>query len=314
MPSDAGDRVLITGATGLIGGALCDRLVADGVHVAALSRRGGGAVSRDGVRFVNGDVSTAGDWQTEIASVDAVVHLAGEPVSARRWTASVKARIRDSRIEGTRRVVEAIARAPARAKARPRVLVCASAAGYYGPRGNEELDESAAPGSDFLARLCVDWENEARRAVEFGVRVVHLRFGLVLSADGGALPRMLTPFRLGVGGPLGPADRFVPWIHLDDVVGIARLALEDRTPGLQGPVNVVAPEEIRMGGFANAVGRALRRPAFVPVPEFALRMLLGEATDAVVPGQRVIPRAALAAGYRFAFPTLGAALDDLLRR
>ena len=309
MPSGAGDRVLISGATGLIGGALCDRLVAEGARVSALSRRGGGAATRDGVRFVRGEVTRPGDWQAEVASADAVVHLAGEPVAAGRWTASVKARIRDSRIEGTRRVVEAIRQA----KTRPRVLVCASAAGYYGPRGEEELDESAAPGRDFLARLCVDWESEARRAAELGVRVVQLRFGLVLSADGGALPRMLTPFRLGVGGPLGPTERFVPWIHLDDVVGIARLALDDGTRALHGAVNLVAPEAIRMGEFASALGRALRRPALVPVPEFALRLLLGEATDAVVPGQRVIPRAALAAGYRFAFPTLGEALDDLLR-
>lgn len=301
-------RVFVTGATGLIGGALCARLIDDGAEVVAVSRHRGGEARGSGLRFVKGDVTTVGDWQAEVAEADAVVHLAGESVVSGRWTPSVKAAIRDSRIDGTRHVVDAIARSGRS----PKVLVCASACGYYGQRGDEVLDESAPPGDDFLAGVCVAWEAEARRAASFGVRVVSLRFGLVLAAEGGALPRMLTPFRFGLGGPLGPSDRFVPWVHLDDVVGLARFSLVDGPDAPHGALNVVGPEAVRMGDFARELGRALGRPALLPVPEFALRLVLGEATDAVVPGQRVVPRAALGAGYRFAFPGLRGALGDLV--
>jgi hypothetical protein len=276
--------------------------------VIALSRR-----RRDepppgpGSRFVEGDVTRSGAWQDEVAGADAVVHLAGEGIAAHRWTEAFKETLRASRIDGTRRVVEAMARS-----ARPpATLVCASAAGYYGPRGEEPLDESAAPGDDFLARLCVDWEAEARGAAAAGARVVSLRFAMVLARDGGALPRMLPPFKLGLGGPLGPGERYTPWIHVEDAAGLARFAL-DPASGLSGPVNAVAPEAVRMAEFARTLGRVLGRPAWLPVPETALRLVLGEAADAVVPGQRVVPRAAREAGYAFAHGTLREALEDLV--
>jgi len=305
VAEDGAAPVFVTGATGLVGGLLSERLVADGHGVRALSRSPRSADTA-GLRFVEGDVTEAGAWQAQLGGCGAVVHLAGEPVAGRRWSEDWKQSIRRSRIEGTRRIVEAIRSADDP----PGVLVCASAAGYYGPRGEELLDESVPPGDDFLARLCVDWESEARAAESAGVRVVSLRFGMVLSRRGGALPRMLPPFRLGVGGPLGPGERWTPWIHVADAVGLARFAVH--TPALAGPVNAVAPEAVRMEAFAKALGRALGRPAWLPVPEPVLRLVLGEATDAVIPGQRVVPKAALEAGYAFAHPTLDGALEDLV--
>jgi hypothetical protein len=238
----------------------------------------------------------------------AVIHLAGEPIANRRWSDAQKHRLRDSRVGSTRALVECLAGL----ERPPEVLICASATGYYGPRGEEELSEASAPGTDFLSQLCVDWEQEAQAAEGSGVRVVGLRSGVVLSAQGGALSRMLLPFRLGLGGPMGPAKRWFPWIHLDDVVGLVRLGLEN--PELRGPVNAVAPEAIRQGEFARAIGRALRRPAALPLPLPVLRVALGELIDGLVPGQKVIPRAALDAGYRFSLGSIEAALVACLGR
>lgn len=297
-------RIFVTGATGLVGGRLCEELAASGDTVLALTR-GRAASNQEGVEWIEGDLMRPGAWGDAVASADAVVHLAGESVAATRWTPARKGALVASRVEGTRHLVDAMA-----AENGPRALISASAAGFYGRRGEEQLVEGSEPGDDFLARLCVSWESAARRAEQLGARVVMLRFGVVLAARGGALPRMLTPFRLGLGGPLGPADRFTPWIHLDDAVGLARFGLE--TTELSGPVNAVAPHAIRMGEFARTLGRALGRPAIFPVPEFVLRAILGEATDAVVPGQYVVPEVAHAAGYRFAHPELPDALADLL--
>jgi hypothetical protein len=245
----------------------------------------------------------------------ALVHLAGESIAAGPWTVPRKARLVDSRVESTRLLV----RAAAKAQERPELLVCASATGIYGPRGEEELSESSKPGHDFLAGLCRDWEAAAREAEGVGLGVVCVRFGVVLSGRGGALARMLTPFKLGVGGPLGPKGNWFPWIHEDDAVGLLRFVLHSAFPDLvesdmrgnplDGPVNAVAPEAVRMGEFAATLGRVLRRPALIRVPVPALRLALGELADGLSPGQKVRPEKALAAGYRFQHPEL----EDALR-
>lgn len=294
-------RVFITGASGLIGGRIIDGLLGRGDQVVALSRRAG--QGRPGLEWVTGDVTRPGPWQDRLAGTGGVIHLAGGPLAERRWTAEQKARLVESRVAGTRAVVQALA-----GPDRPRILLSASAVGYYGARGEEELDEPSAPGAGFLADLCVSWEREARAAMDLGVRTVCLRTGVVLSARGGALARMRTAFKLFAGGPLGDPAAWFPWIHEDDVAGLALHALDG---ALAGPVNVVAPAAVRMREFATALGRALHRPALMPVPQFALGALLGELATAINPGQKVVPRAALAAGYAFRYPALEAALAAL---
>jgi uncharacterized protein (TIGR01777 family) len=296
-------HVFVTGATGLIGTRLCAGLVADGHTVTALSRSAPGpeAASKsadDGVRLVRGDPATSGEWTMELADADVVVHLAGASVAGGRWTAARKRELVSSRIDSTRTLVAAFEASGQP----PKTFVCASAVGYFGPRGDETLTETSAPGSDFLAKLCVDWEAEARHAEALGVRTVSLRFGIVMSRAGGALASMLPIFKLGLGGPLGPADRFFPYVGIEDALGLCRFAMES---DVEGPVNVVAPEAARMGEFARTLGRVLHRPVFAPaVPLFALRLALGELGESLAPGQRVEPAAALAAGYTFQQPTL----------
>jgi len=296
-------RVVMTGATGVVGGHVLPRLRAAGHEVVALSRRP--PASKDpGVTWIAADVTTPGPWQRQVDGADAVFHFAGESVAARRWSVAQRARLRASRLDSARLLVAAMTGA-ARA---PGVFVCASAVGYYGSRGEEDLDEQAGAGRGFLAELCVDWEATARRAP---VRTICLRFGVVLSLHGGALPRMLPAFKLFVGGPLGRAESWFPWIHEDDAAGLALHALE---ASVAGPVNAVAPGLVRMGDFARAVGRALSRPAVVPVPEIALRVLLGEMGTSIAPGQKVLPAAAQRTGYRFVHETIDAALAALLSR
>jgi uncharacterized protein (TIGR01777 family) len=299
-------RVFVTGASGLIGGLLVERLLARGDQIVALTRRPPAPSSR-GPTWVQGDVTAAGPWQEKVRGADAVVHLAGEPLDARRWSTRQKERLRASRITGTANVVAALSGAP-----RPRVLVTASAVGIYGARGEEELDEAASPGGDFLAQLCQAWEAEARRASDAGVRAVSLRMAVVLSGRGGALSRMRPAFTLFAGGPLGDRQAWFPWIHEDDAVGLALHALD--TDRLSGPVNAAAPGIVRMGDFARALGRALHRPAWVPVPELALRLLVGELATSLNPGMKVVPRAALGAGYRFRYEALDRALAAAFAR
>jgi uncharacterized protein (TIGR01777 family) len=298
-------RVFITGASGLLGGRLIERLLARGDQVLALSRRAPADGARPGPTWIEGDVSVAGAWQQRLDGSDAVVHLAGEPLSGKRWTDRQKERIVHSRVAGTRNVAAAIAAAAAR----PRVLVSASGVHVYGARGEEELEESAAPGTGFLADLCRSWEEEAGRAA--GARVACLRMGVVLSPHGGAMDKLRPAFALFVGGPLGDPRAWFPWIHEEDAVG---LLLHGIDGGLAGPVNGVAPGNVRMGDFARALGRALRRPALLPVPALALRLLLGEMASVINPGLKVVPRAALAAGYRFRHPTIDGALSALFSR
>jgi uncharacterized protein (TIGR01777 family) len=297
-------RVFVTGATGLIGRALCGALLRRGHQVTALSRSPDAARLRlAGVRVVAGDPTSPGPWQEELARADACVNLAGESLDA-RWTAERKRTFRASRVDATRHVAEVLR------SGGPGVLVSASAVGFYGDRGDEPLDEHAAPGADFLAGLCVAWEEAATPAAS-RARVVLLRTGLVLAQDGGALPRMVRPFRLFAGGPLGDGRFWQPWIHLDDVVGLVALALEDGRAS--GPLNAVAPEPVRNRDLARAIGRAISRPSLLPAPAIALRLAVGEMADVVLSSQRVLPAKALALGYRFGFPQLDGALADLLR-
>jgi uncharacterized protein (TIGR01777 family) len=302
------DRIFVTGASGLLGTKLCAQLARDAHPVVAISRQGQPGRSAPGVSWITGDITQPGPWFKEIDGARAVVHLAGEPVAAGRWSDARKRSMVRSRVESTLRIAEAIEYA----QVKPSVLVCASATGYYGSRGDRELLETAGPGNDFLSQLCVDWEESARAVEAAGVRVVSLRFGVVLSRDGGALARMLPIFRLGVGGPLGPADRWFPWIHESDAVGLIDFALNDDKAALSGVVNAVSPGAVRMGEFAKTLGRVLKRPAFLPVPLRALRMALGEAGEALVPGQHVVPQKAIAAGFKYRFPNLERALLDLV--
>jgi uncharacterized protein (TIGR01777 family) len=295
-------RVVVTGASGLVGSLLLERLGGRGDQVTAVARHP--PADRGTAEWAVGDVTAGGPWQEAVTAADAVVHLAGEPLDRRRWSPEQKARLTRSRIEGTRRVVEALGRRQA-----PAVLVSASAVGYYGPRGEEPLDEESAPGTDFLAALCRDWE-EAARAAAPPVRVVCLRFAVVLSRRGGALARMLPAFKMFVGGPLGDRRAWFPWIHEEDAAGLVLHALDQ--PALSGPVNAVAPELVRMGDFAQALGRRLGRPAVLPVPQAALRVVLGELAGAINPGQKVVPRAAVGAGYHFRHERLDSALAAAL--
>ena len=282
-------RVAVTGATGLIGTRLSAALRARGDEVTAISLRSGPPPLE------------------ALTGANAVVHLAGEPV-AQRWTKGARERIRSSREAGTRGLVDAIAAADPR----PGVLVSASGVGYYGSRADELVDEDAAPGGDFLAQVCVAWEREAQAATRHGLRVVTIRTGVVLDRKGGALAKMLPPFRLGIGGPVAGGRQYLPWIHIDDLVGIYLAAIDN--PAWTGPVNATAPEPVTNAAFSKALGRALRRPAFLPVPALAIRALYGDMAEIVTEGQRAVPRRALELAYEFGHPDLDEALAASLRR
>lgn len=306
-------RVFVTGASGLVGGAVCRALLLEGCEIVALSRSA--QTSRDtGMRWVVGDAAVDGDWLGEIDGSDAVVHLAGESIGDRRWTRAHKARLVASRVESTK----LIARAIETCASPPAVFISASATGYYGYRGEDLLGESEPPGDDFLAHLCRDWELAARRVASDALRVVCLRFGVVLSREGGALEKMVLPFRLGVGGPIGPRARWFPWVHEADAVGLILHALsasdaDENHTKLSGPVNVVAPGAVRMGEFSQTVGEVLHRPALIAVPLWLLRAPLGEFAAYVSPGQRVDCGLATQSGYRYRYAELGSALKACLK-
>jgi uncharacterized protein (TIGR01777 family) len=287
-------RVAVTGATGTIGSALVRGLTLRGDEVTALSRS------------TNWPDPKAGPPPLDaLRGRDGVVHLLGEQI-AQRWSDEAKREIRDSRIRSTRNLVDAIGELPE--AERPRVLISQSGAGWYGHRGDERLDESAPAGDDFLARLSADWEAEARRAEELSVRVVVNRTGMVLSPSGGALEKMLPFFRAGVGGPVAGGRQYVPWVHLDDVVGAILFELDSEAAA--GPVNVTAPEPATNRELSKALGRVLRRPAFASVPALAVRLLYGEMADIVTTGQRAVPARLTELGYSFRRPELEDALRD----
>jgi len=294
----------VSGATGLIGGALARRLTRDGHDVITLVRRSPRpserAIAWDPVRATIDRAALEG-WQ-----LDALVHLAGENVFG-RWTVAKKRRIRESRVAGTRLVSEAIAGLDRR----PPVLLAASAVGYYGDQGAVELTEQSPAGDDFLAEVARDWEGATRPAARAGVRVANLRFGVVLSKTGGALAKMLPAFRLGLGGAIGNGAQYFPWIALEDALGAILHVLA--SPSLSGPVNVTAPRPVTQLEFVRTLGRVLRRPAVLPVPRFALGLVFGnEAAAMMASGQRVLPARLVAAGYRFRFGEVEPALRELL--
>lgn len=294
-------RVALTGATGLIGGHLARALIARGDEVVALVR--GESSGIEGARDVHWDPADGALPAGALDGVDAVVNLAGAPLAGRRWTADRKRRIRESRTVTTRLVVDALA-----ADGAPRVLVNGSAVGFYG-NAEEPVDETAPAGSDFLADTCVAWEREALRARDHGVRVALIRTGLVLAREGGILPTVARPVKLFAGGPLGGGRQWMPWIHIDDEVGLL-LMLLDRDEAA-GPFNGSAPEPVQQREFVRILGDVLGRPAVVPAPAVAIRLALGEMAVLALEGQRAVPAAALAAGYRFAHTDLEEALRDL---
>lgn len=295
-------RVFLTGVTGLIGRALAASLVRDGHEVVGLSRSGSSDGLPAGTRVIRGDPAVAGPWQEDLARCDACVNLAGEPVAGGRWTDERRKRIRDSRVLSTRNVAAAVGGSLG-------VLVNGSAIGYYGRCGDAVVDESFPAGNDFLAHVAVEWEEAARPAARRG-RLVLVRTGIVLAAEGGALPKLVLPFKMLAGGPIGDGGFWQSWIHLADQVGILRLALEDARAS--GPMNATAPDPVRNRDLARALGRVLRRPSLLAAPAFAVRAALGEMAEVVLASQRVVPQRALALGYRFRWPSLEPALRDLL--
>lgn len=305
-------RVFVTGGTGLVGTRLVARLRERGDTPVVLSRRAipAGGLG-EGVETVQGDPGKPGPWQDVAAECDAIINLAGEGIVAKRWNAEFKKLLRDSRVDGTANCVAAIARAPRRSDGMPKVLVNASAIGIYGPRGDEPIDESSPPGNDFLSGLCVEWENAATPAADAGVRVVLARIGIVLDKNGGALSKLLVPFKMGLGGPVASGKQYMAWVHRDDVVGMLLLAL-DNSKAI-GPMNVTAPTPATNKAFGKALGKALGRPAFMWTPGFMLNILMGQGSEIVINGQNVLPKNALAWGYQFQFPQLGAALADILK-
>ncbi len=300
-------KILITGAAGLIGRSICQSLISDGHQVVVLSRRPSPSISLTNVNAFQWAPETDPPPPEAWEGVDAVIHLAGEPVAAARWTDEQKRRIRDSRVVGTRFLVAGMkeARNP------PKILISSSAVGFYGARGDEILNESSGPGSGFLSEVCLEWEAEASRARELGARVALVRTGVVLSPTGGALEKMLLPFKLGLGGRLGSGRQWFPWIHINDIAGILRHALV--TPAVDGPINGVAPGIVTNEEFTRVLADTLNRIVFLPVPEFALRILTGEMAEVLMASQRVVPQVALDTGYRFKYPNLKPALESLLK-
>lgn len=309
-------RVVIAGGTGFLGRPLAEHLARAGWEVVVLTRSlPSGSVVQDPearppiARAGWRPDGTSGPWAALVDSARAVVNLAGESIAARRWSAAQKARLRDSRLLATASVVAAIRAA----KTTPSVLVNGSAVGYYGDRGGEILTEQAPPGSDFLARLCVEWEAAAQQAAASGTRVVLLRTGIVLARDGGVLAKLLLPFRLFVGGPLGSGRQYMPWIHRDDWIRLVEWALEHDEAA--GPFNATAPNPVTNAAFARALGRAVHRPAVLPTPAFVLRLALGEMAEALLlGGQRAVPARAAALGFEFEHADLDRALAAIFAR
>lgn len=299
-------KIIVSGSSGLIGSALIDSLRPDGHAISRLVRSGSVATADVTSKMIRWEPPNGSIDLAAMEGADAVVSLAGASVAGGRWTAERKQVLRRSRVDATRHLVGSLAQL----KAKPRVFVSASAIGYYGERGDEILTETSAPGNDFLAHLCRDWEAEAAKAEHEGIRTVMLRFGIVLAAHGGALQKMLRPFRLGVGGRLGNGTQWMSWATLDDVVALIRFAITKDSP--RGPINAVAPNAVTNAEFTSVLAEVLHRPAFFPAPRLALKLALGEMADALLASQRVAPEKLTELGYKFRHPQLKEALASVL--
>jgi uncharacterized protein (TIGR01777 family) len=296
-------KCIVSGGNGFIGRHLVDALVKEGHYVAVWSRTPG-KERRTAVQSFYWDPLQGEPQEESIDGFDVVVHLAGEPV-ARHWNDEGKRRIRDSRVLGTARLVSAISNV----RRRPAALICSSAVGYYGSRGDEILSEASAPGKGFLASVCIDWERAANTAAALGLRVVSMRTGIVLGRDGGALAKMLPGFRALAGGRLGSGEQWMPWIHVDDLVALYMFAMEH---DITGALNGTAPNPVTNADFTAELGKTLGKPAFLTVPKFALEALFGEMAEMLLEGQRVMPEAAQKLGFSWKYPRLGECLHNLL--
>lgn len=295
-------RLVVTGATGFIGTALCAGLVQQG-HALTLFTRGTPGANTGTKRWLHWTPGTLRDWDAALDGVDGVINLAGEPIAAKKWTSVQRRRIEKSRVDATHSLVQACAKA----RQKPRFLINASAVGYYGPRGDEIVTEATPPGADFLSLLCQAWEEEAQKAEELGMRVVRLRTGIVLGPGGGALVKMAEPFKFFLGGPLGSGKQWMSWIQLEDLVRLFLTAIEN--PAVHGPVNATAPNPVQNKEFSRTLGKVIKRPSWAPVPAFVLKLALGEMAQMLLTGQRVVPAAAENFGFAFRYANLREALE-----
>jgi uncharacterized protein (TIGR01777 family) len=298
-------KIAITGASGFIGSLLADHLWNQRHHLLLLSRNPPREIDVTKQEWVAWNPSTKGGWQQALDGVDGIFNLAGEPIAAKRWTDAQKETIKSSRVQSTRALVNAIAIA----KDKPKFLINASAVGYYGARGDETITEDTGPGNDYLSRVCVAWEEEARKAESYGVRVVLVRTGIVLDKGKGALAKMVPPFKVFAGGPLGSGNQWMPWIHIEDEIRLLLFLLENQNA--RGSFNATAPNPVTMAEFGKTLGNVLNRPSWATVPAGVLTLLVGEMAEMLLNGQRALPQAALKLGYEFRYPTLMPALQSL---
>lgn len=302
-------KILITGATGLIGKRLVSKLKSKHYEITIFSRdkEKGKREVPEADAVIEWDYNKPDEWQKFVDGKDAVVHLAGANLAGKRWDEEYKKLAYNSRVKSAKSLVEAIENA----EKKPSVFITSSAVGYYGDRGNEELTEDSSPGNDFLAGFCVDWEKASLPVKNFGCRHSAIRTGNVLSTEEGPIAKMMLPFQLFIGGPLGSGDQWFPWIHMDDIVNIYEFVLENE---IHGPVNAASPNQINMKQFAKALGDSLGRPSLFPVPKFAIKIVAGEIADAVTGSQKVIPKKLLENNYQFIFPEINSAIKDTLQK
>ena len=298
-------KIVLTGATGMIGSLLTERLSKSHHSLVLLSRKPPSEISVANKQWLVWQPGASGEWERAIDGADAVINLAGEPIAGKRWTPKQKEILRSSRIDGTKALVDAIAKA----QVKPKLMISASAVGYYGPHGDEALNEDSKPGDDFLARLCVDWEAQAQQAESLGVRVCLLRTGIVLAKGEGALKKMVPPFKMFIGGPLGSGRQWMPWIHIEDEVGLIQFLIENERA--RGAFNGTAPNPVTMAEFSKTLGGVLNRPSWARVPPSVLALMVGEMAEMLLNGQRAIPEAAMKLGFKFKYPNLKLALESL---